>query len=282
MNYLISIYILVLIIAYCYSFSRRAKSNKIVEVYLSETEIKHGVTHKLKEVAGRIVISNENLNIIFDLANIKNKQFRKYYMSAKIMTGVFTVVVVLLYAVYRDLSFFKVFVILSVATIPIIYIPDKILINKGKKNVKQHANDLPLLIDAMCVCLKTGMTIEMAITYLENVIGDVSIPLKIYLSRVKRDVPLLGVSDALDNNFKLFESDSCEMFTMTLTQSIAFGTSIVPKLKRLTEDLRELQLLKTEESINKLSAKMSGPLIIFIMLPVVIIILAPSIMRAIS
>lgn len=44
-------------------------------------------------------------------------------------------------------------------------------------------------------------------------------------------------------------------------------------------EMRELQLLKTEEMIGKISAKMSVPLILFFMFPIVIIIAAPGMMR---
>ncbi|HDR1493492.1 TPA: type II secretion system F family protein, partial [Pasteurella multocida] len=44
-------------------------------------------------------------------------------------------------------------------------------------------------------------------------------------------------------------------------------------------DIREIQLLIIEEKLGTLSAKMSIPLILFIMFPIIILILAPGIMR---
>ena len=68
-------------------------------------------------------------------------------------------------------------------------------------------------------------------------------------------------------------------FVFSLTQSIKYGTSIQYALETLAKDIREVQVLELEEKVGKLSAKMSIPLILFIMFPVVILITAPGIMR---
>ena len=70
------------------------------------------------------------------------------------------------------------------------------------------------------------------------------------------------------------------MFCTVLQQSLNFGSSIYPQLIQLSSDIRELQLLAIEEKLGTLSAKMSIPLIIFIMFPIIILILAPGVMRA--
>ncbi|GAM69365.1 type II/IV secretion system protein tadC [Vibrio sp. JCM 19236] len=68
-------------------------------------------------------------------------------------------------------------------------------------------------------------------------------------------------------------------FALTLTQNIQYGTSVAPVLSDLAEDFRNEQILVMEEKIGKLAAKMSTPLILFIMFPIVILILAPGITR---
>ncbi|TOO76471.1 biotin synthase, partial [Vibrio parahaemolyticus] len=50
-------------------------------------------------------------------------------------------------------------------------------------------------------------------------------------------------------------------------------------LSDLAEDMRKVQILTVEEKVGKLSAKMSVPLILFIMFPIVILILAPAVMQ---
>lgn len=50
-------------------------------------------------------------------------------------------------------------------------------------------------------------------------------------------------------------------------------------LSDLAEDMRRIQLLRVEEKVGKLAAKMSVPLILLIMFPIVILILAPGVMQ---
>jgi len=66
---------------------------------------------------------------------------------------------------------------------------------------------------------------------------------------------------------------------LTIIQNLQYGTSVAQTLSDLAEDMRKVQILTVEEKVGKLSAKMSVPLILFIMFPIVILILAPSIMQ---
>ncbi|MEC8483612.1 MAG: type II secretion system F family protein, partial [Pseudomonadota bacterium] len=50
----------------------------------------------------------------------------------------------------------------------------------------------------------------------------------------------------------------------------------------LSSEIRAVQMLSIEEKIGKLAAKMSVPLILFIMFPIVILIAAPGVMRMIN
>lgn len=68
-------------------------------------------------------------------------------------------------------------------------------------------------------------------------------------------------------------------FVMTLTQSMQHGSSIYRMLTVLASDVREVQMLELEEKIGKLAAKMSIPLIVFILIPIVFVIAAPGVMR---
>jgi tight adherence protein C len=69
---------------------------------------------------------------------------------------------------------------------------------------------------------------------------------------------------------------------MTLKQSLQYGSSIYGVLTTLAGDIRDVQMLTLEEKIGKLAAKMSVPLILFIMIPIVILIAAPGILRMMS
>lgn len=69
------------------------------------------------------------------------------------------------------------------------------------------------------------------------------------------------------------------MFCSCLLQSVHYGASLYEALSELAKDMREMQLLQVEEKIGKLSAKMSVPLVLFIMFHIVILIISPSLLR---
>lgn len=70
-----------------------------------------------------------------------------------------------------------------------------------------------------------------------------------------------------------------QSFVLTIIQNLHYGTSVANILSDLAEDMRRIQLLRVEEKVGKLAAKMSVPLILLIMFPIVILILAPGVMQ---
>ena len=92
----------------------------------------------------------------------------------------------------------------------------------------------------------------------------------------------MGLEQALDEMFDRVPSNEMRSFVMTLKQSIQYGSSIYEVLTNLSSEIRAVQMLSIEEKIGKLAAKMSVPLILFIMFPIVILIAAPGVMRMIN
>ncbi|WP_186375085.1 type II secretion system F family protein, partial [Yersinia similis] len=103
-----------------------------------------------------------------------------------------------------------------------------------------------------------------------------------FLDRLVKKIEVNGLEAGLTNLQKELPSREVSMLCVTLQQSLRYGSSIYEYLMELSSEMRELQLLKTEEIIGKLSAKMSIPLVLFFMFPVVIIIAAPGVMRVMS
>jgi Flp pilus assembly protein TadB len=93
---------------------------------------------------------------------------------------------------------------------------------------------------------------------------------------------VVGLEQALEELYQRVPSNEMRSFVMTLNQSLQYGTSIYGVLTTLSADIREVQLLQVEEKIGQLAAKMSIPLIVFIMVPIVILIAAPGIMRMLA
>ncbi|MDG6882636.1 Flp pilus assembly protein TadB [Phocoenobacter uteri] len=148
-----------------------------------------------------------------------------------------------------------------------------------KRKIKSIMVDLPGFIDLVAVCVQTGMTIDMALKQIATDFKTLNPDLTYVMLRIIRKAELTSLSSALDDLAISLPTREIRMFTTVLQQSLNFGSSIYGQLIQLSADIRELQLLAIEERLGTLAAKMSIPLIAFIMFPIVILILAPGAMR---
>ncbi|WP_238132919.1 type II secretion system F family protein [Vibrio cincinnatiensis] len=158
-------------------------------------------------------------------------------------------------------------------------LPDSYLAIRSKQLSYKISAKLPYLLDLMAVCVQTGMTIESSISYLAKEMKGFDKDISYLLVKTDDRARLVGLEQALDELYQRVPSNEMRSFVMTLKQSLQYGSSIYGVLTTLSADIREVQMLQIEEKIGKLAAKMSIPLIIFIMVPIVILIAAPGIMR---
>jgi len=163
-----------------------------------------------------------------------------------------------------------------------IIVPDAILDSRAKALQAKVSGQLPYLLDLMAVCVQTGMTIESSLGYLAKEMAGFDKHLAHLLNKTNDRARVVGLTTALDELYEQIPSNEMRSFVMTLKQSLQYGTSIYQVLTTLAADIREVKMLEIEEKIGKLAAKMSVPLILFIMVPIVILIAAPGIMRMMS
>ncbi len=166
------------------------------------------------------------------------------------------------------------FVILAVILIPGI-LTNSILASK----IKRIMTDLSGFIDLVAVNVQTGITIEAALKQVAMDFKKLNPDLTYVLLRIIRKAEITGLAAALQDLAISLPTKEIRMFCTVMQQSLNFGSSIYPQLTQLSADIREMQLLVMEEKLGTLSAKMSIPLILFIMFPIIILILAPGAMR---
>jgi tight adherence protein C len=158
-------------------------------------------------------------------------------------------------------------------------LPDAYLGFKARELTYAISGRLPYLLDLMAVCVQTGMTIEASIRYLAKEMEAFDKDIAYLLKKVNDRATLVGIGVALEEMYERVPSNEMRSFVMTLNQSLHYGSSIYSVLSTLSADIREVQMLTIEEKIGKLAAKMSVPLILFIMMPIVILVAAPGVMR---
>lgn len=161
----------------------------------------------------------------------------------------------------------------------VIIAPDMYLQAKIKARVRRVSTQMPYLLDLMAVCVQTGMTVEASLSYLVKEMKGFNKDLTQVLTKMNERSRMVGLEKSLEEMYVEIPSNEMRSFVMTLTQSMHYGSSIYNVLTTLASDIREVQMLELEERIGKLAAKMSVPLIVFIMIPIVILIAAPGVMR---
>ncbi|EHI7576297.1 type II secretion system F family protein [Salmonella enterica] len=164
----------------------------------------------------------------------------------------------------------------------VILLPAQIKKKISAKKTKKINSDLPYAIDIMAICVRSGMTIESSFNYIAKNINNINPDIAILFERTTLKTEVNGISQALDQLYEEVPSTEIRMFCSTLQQSVSFGSSIYPILVELSKEIREMQLIAVEEKVASLSAKMSAPMILFIMFPILAIVAGPGFIRMLS
>lgn len=151
-----------------------------------------------------------------------------------------------------------------------------------KRRVRKLSSEIPWLVDLLAICVQCGMSIEVSFSFLSRKMSGINPDFTPFLDRLVKRTDVSGLSPALKHFYAELPSVETRMLCATLEQSLQYGSSLYEQLITLSREIREVQLLATEEKIGNLGAKMSVPLILFFMFPVVIVVAAPGVMRIFS
>ena len=200
--------------------------------------------------------------------------------NIKLKLAIMTLVFFVYYLFFgRDAEGFSLIISCILIFIGIIIVPGFLTSFVLKSKTKKIMNDLTSFIDLVAVNVQTGVSIEAALKQVATDFKKLNPDLSYVMLRVIRKSELTGMSQALQDLSISLPTTEIRMFCTVMQQSLNFGSSIYDQLIQLSSDIRELQLLTIEEKLGTLSAKMSVPLILFIMFPIIILILAPGVLR---
>ncbi|PWI35233.1 biotin synthase [Vibrio albus] len=242
----------------------------------SDTQTTEEVT---KYVTNLFAASKLDVSDKFIAAGFYNLRFAHWFLPAKYFLMLLGVGVIVVLGLKTGMTTLYIGALALVWVVISIIFPDVYLDMRTKALQRHISNQLPYLLDLMGVCVQTGMTIEAAMSYLSQEMAGFDRDLAYMLKRTNDRAHIVGLEQALEELYKRVPTSEIRSFVMTLNQSLQYGSSIYTVLTTLAVDIREVQMLNLEEQIGSLSAKMSVPLILFIMIPIVILITAPGVMR---
>lgn len=152
------------------------------------------------------------------------------------------------------------------------------------EQVRQEiARVLPDALDLMVVCVSSGLTLEAAFRTVGEEMRSVSPALSREWTLTATEMSVMdSAQQALHNMDMRLELPDINNMVVTMAQALKFGTPLSQALSLIASDNRQYHLLELEEWVGKIPAKMSFPLIIFIMMPVVVLIVSPVVISLFS
>ncbi|WP_439374541.1 type II secretion system F family protein [Bradyrhizobium sp. DASA03120] len=132
----------------------------------------------------------------------------------------------------------------------------------------------PDMIDLLVVCSEAGMGLESALERVAQEMNETNPAMARVVYGLLDDLRMLANrSDAFENLG--VTSDGLRRFGTMISQSLQYGTPLGQALRSIAEDLRRERITKLEERAHKLGAKLTIPMVLFL-LPAMFVILGAS------
>ena len=255
------------------------KQKKTLTSLLKEEVIKPKTTNrKNNDVAFEKIIAQNSVAVSF-LNRFQDEQLWKVYAIVVILGILF-----LINSIFDIVNLDETTLIVSLFLIAvvIIIIPERLVKAQTAKRIRGVSRDLPLVIDIIAIMVKSGMTVENSFNYLSTRTSNINKDIEAILERACLMMEVNGIEQAIDLIYREVPSKEMRMFCTTLKRNISYGDSIYITLLNLSSEIREMQRLSIEEKIAAVSAKMTVPMMVFILFPSLVVIAGPIILKILS
>ncbi|MGH1476003.1 type II secretion system F family protein [Yersinia proxima] len=204
-----------------------------------------------------------------------------YFKLFTVITSLITITILMINnIVEHNFVNFSVFGLITLTIT--LYIPKIVLKNIVLRRTEIMLKSLPFFIDITAACVQSGMTIDNSLVYTAKKFKLINSDLSLIVLKMTKRAELHGLESAIKEFHQYSSATEIRMFCSALQYSISFGSSVYEQLIKLSQDMREMHLLMTEEKISKLSAKLTFPLFIFILIPFIVLVISPSILEILT
>jgi tight adherence protein C len=205
---------------------------------------------------------------------------RIYFFMRLVLGVVFPVLILIILPEVSSMTWERVALVAGVMGIVGIYAP--MFWVSYQTSVRQQAcrDGFPDALDMLLVSVEAGLGLDAAINRVAAEIGTAHPVLGEHFRRVgselragrSREMALRSMADMIG-------IEEVGSLVTILIQSELLGTSIASALRVHADDMRLKRLMKAEEKAHMLPVKMTVPLILGILPPLVLVILAPAIIN---
>ncbi|QKJ01839.1 type II secretion system F family protein [Yersinia mollaretii] len=269
----ISLFIALVIFVFALLLKVKSRSNK-VEVFhkINNKEKKQG--RKKEEITQEKDLVNF-MELPFLLSNIF--YFKLLTISIALVTTAALVLTDMMTVNLKNIATVGLIVLIAIS-----YLPKMIIKKIITKRTESILKSLPFFIDITAACVQSGMTIDNSLSYSAKKFKLINADISFIMLKMTKRGEINGLESAIKELHQCTTAKEIRMFCSALQYSISFGSTVYDQLTKLSQDIREMQLLVTEERISKLSAKLTIPLFLFILIPFIVLVISPSILEIIT
>ncbi len=160
------------------------------------------------------------------------------------------------------------------------YLPNVMVKNAATKRQEGITLGFPDTLDLMIICVEAGLSLEAAFTRVANEIGEQNPDLAEELGLTTAELSFLGDRRAALMNFSdRVGTPEARALSTTLIQSEQYGTPLTVSLRVLSQENRDSRMSKAEQKAGALPAMLTGPMIVFFLPTVFIVLLGPAILQ---
>ena len=162
-----------------------------------------------------------------------------------------------------------------------LYLPKIMVSNTRAKRYAIIRKGLPDALDLMMICTEAGLTLNAAMERVNKEIGLSYPELADELSLTSIEMGFLPEKrKALENLSERVTLDEVRAIANVLIQTEKYGTPVSQALRVLSKEFRQQRMLMAEQKAARLPPMMTVPMILFILPTLFIVVITPSIIRA--
>ena len=163
------------------------------------------------------------------------------------------------------------------------YLPNVMVKNAATKRQEDMTLNFPDALDLLLICIEAGLSLEAALTRVVREIGDTAPELAEEMGLLTAELGFLGDRRQALNNFadRVGTPEGKGLVT-SLVQSEQYGTPLTVALRVLSDENRANRMSRAEQKAGSLPAMLTGPMIVFFLPVVFIVLLGPAIIQIVN
>ena len=160
------------------------------------------------------------------------------------------------------------------------YAPNIFLANQITKRRESIVQAWPDALDLMLICVESGMSIEAAIQKVSQEIGGRSLELAEELTLLGAELSYLPERRmAYEGLSKRVDYAGVKAVVTAMVQAERYGTPLGAALRVMSKENRDMRLMAAEKKAAALPAKLTVPMIFFLLPVLFVVILGPAILK---